>query len=257
MRDLFEEIFTGEPLDPMESARKGARPLARRRFYKEADVGETGETFPVLLDGKPIRTPARRILAAPTRALAEAIAAEWNAQTEFVDPFHMPLTRLANAIIDGVAEAPQPVADEIAKYLASDLMFYRAGSPARLVALQSRHWDPVVGWARDQLGARFVLAEGVIFVEQPAPALAAARAALPDDPWRLGALSSITTITGSALLALALWHKHLDLDAAWAAAHVDEDWNIAQWGEDELAAERRAARLAEVKAAETTLRLVK
>src|SRR6185503_1571122 len=171
-------------------------------------------------------------LAAPVRGLAAAIAAEWQAQQDSVDPAAMPLTRLANTIIDGVAPAPGPVAAEIAKYLGSDLLFYRAEGPEGLLALQAQHWDPVIGWAAETLGARFVLAQGVVFAAQPDGALAAARAAIPSDAWRVGALSSITTLTGSALLALALNAKRLTVDEAWTAAHVDEDWNMSTWGRD-------------------------
>ena len=167
----------------------------------------------------------------------------------------MPLTRLANAVIDAVADRRQPVADEVAEYLGSDLLCYRAGTPAGLVARQAESWDPVLVWARDQLGARFVQIEGVTYAAQPEHALNAARAAIPHDIWRLGAVSSIATLTGSALLALALAHDALPADAAWDAAHVDEDWQMTQWGRDELALERRAFRRAEFDAALTVLRL--
>lgn len=257
MRDIFEDIFKIDPLDPMESARRNMRPNLRKRFYKEASVGEAGDAFPVLLDGKPVRTPARRPLAAPTRALAKAIADEWNAQENVVDPAKMPLTRLANAIIDAVTEQAPAVADEIAKYLGSDLLFYRAEAPEGLVAAQAKHWDPVIAWARDSLRARFVLAQGVMHVTQPDSAVAAAGEAIPRDPWLLGALSSITSLTGSALLALALDAEEIAIEAAWDAAHVDEDWQMAQWGRDELALARRAYRFAEMQAAATVLRLAR
>jgi chaperone required for assembly of F1-ATPase len=150
MRDLFEF----PPLDdPVEAARRSTRVTLRRRFYANATTAPVAGGFAVLLDGKPVNTPARRPLAAPTLALAEAIAAEWQAQQDVIDPAKMPLTRLANAIIDGVATAPQPVADEIAKYLASDLLFYRAGSPQGLVERQTSHWDPILAWAQQALGA--------------------------------------------------------------------------------------------------------
>jgi chaperone required for assembly of F1-ATPase len=200
-----------------------------------------------------VRTPARRVLAAPTLALAEAIAAEWQAQKDVIDPAKMPLTRLANAIIDGVADAPQPVAAEIAKYLASDLLLYRAGAPPGLVERQAQHWDPILDWARQALGADFKLGEGVVHVAQPEAALAAARAAIPLEPWRLGAVHAMTTLTGSALIALAMARGALSADAAWQAAHVDEDWNLAQWGRDEMAAARREFRFAEFQAAATVL----
>jgi chaperone required for assembly of F1-ATPase len=226
----------------------------RRRFYENATVSQTPDGFAVQLDGKPVHTPARRLLTAPTLALAQALAAEWNAQTDVVDPAKMPLTRLANAIIDGVAEAPQPVADEIKKYLASDLLFYRAGTPQGLVERQARHWDPILQWAADALGAKFYLGEGVVYVAQPEAALAAGRAGVPDDPWQLGAAHVITTLTGSALIALAMARGQLSADAAWQAAHVDEDWNMEQWGRDEMAMQRRAFRLAEFQAAATVLK---
>ena len=254
MRDLFEEIFANQPLDPTEAARRGMRPHLRRRFYARAEVAEGEDGFAVLLDGRPVKTPARRTLAAPTRALAEALAAEWEAQRDVVDPAKMPLTRLANSIIDGVADTPAAVAAEAEKYLASDLVCYRAEGPDGLVARQAGAWDPVIAWAREAMGARFVVAAGMVFVAQPDAALAAARAALPRDPWRLGAFHAVTTLTGSALIALAVLNGRLGVEDAWRAAHIDEDWNMDFWGRDELALERRAARYAEMGAACLVLR---
>jgi chaperone required for assembly of F1-ATPase len=256
MRDLFEDLFQGQPLDPTEAARRSMRPQLRKRFYERVGVGESPAGFGILLDGRPVRTPARRTLAAPTRALAQALADEWDAQREVIDPAAMPLTRLANAIIDGVVDAPAPVAEEVAKYLASDLVCYRAGSPSGLVERQARHWDPVLAFAREALGARFVLGEGIAFVPQPEGALAAGRAAIPTEPWRLGAVNAITGLTGSALIALALSHGCISAAEAWTAAHVDEDWNMEQWGCDEQELQRRALREAEMKAAATVLALV-
>ena len=259
MSDIFSELFAQEPIDPIEAARRSVKRKQRARFYQHATVAEAPDGFQILLDGKPVRTPARHLLAAPTRVLAEAIAAEWDSQRETIDPVRMPQTRLANAIIDGVVKSPQPVAAEIEKYLGSDLLCYRADTPERLVALQAQHWDPVIEWARDGLGARFVLAQGVVFAQQPEGAIAAAARAIPcnasdvKEIWRLGALSSITTLTGSALLALALAHGRLDADAAWAAANVDEDWNMQTWGGDEVALARREFRLTEMQAAATVL----
>jgi chaperone required for assembly of F1-ATPase len=261
MRDIFQEIFANQPLDPTESARRSMRPKLRARFYRTAAVGEAEGHFPVLLDGRPVRTPARALLAAPVRDLAEVIAAEWHAQQDKVDPAAMPLTRLANSIIDGVAPEPAPVAAEIEQYLGTDLLFYRAAAPDGLVATQQEHWDPVVAWARDKLGARFVLVEGVMHAAQPGPAIAAAAQAIPrgagiNEAWRLGALNVVTTLTGSALLALALAAGRLTVDQAWAAAHVDEDWNMQFWGRDEVILARRAYRFAEMQAAATVLSLL-
>ena len=239
------------PENATELARRAMQPAPRRRFYAGAGVAADGHA--VALDGKPVRTPARRPLAAPSRALAQAIADEWDAQSETIDPAKMPLTRLANSIIDGVADQVRPVAAEIEKYLASDLLFYRADGPKSLVANQARLWDPVLEWAAQMLGARFKTVEGVVHVAQPETALKAAGSVIPDDPWLLGALHTVTTLTGSALLALALWRGRLSADEAWAAAHVDEDWNIAQWGDDALALERRAFRHSEFGAAAAVL----
>ena len=256
MRDIFTEIFEYQPLDPMVSARKGGRPTLRKRFYSQAHVGEGGPGgFPVLLDGKQVFTPARRPLATPTRALAEAIAREWDAQAALIDPGRMPLTRLANAVIDAVAEQAPVVAEEIAQYLGSDLTCYRAGSPEGLVEKQALSWDPLLAWARDALGARFVLAQGIMHVAQPRAAIDAARAAIPADIWRLGAVSAITTLTGSGLLALAMARDAIDKDAAWAAAHADEDWQMSQWGRDEQALARRNYRRTEFEAAVAVLKL--
>jgi chaperone required for assembly of F1-ATPase len=194
-------------------------------------------------------TPKRRGLKAPNVKIAQAMAGEWEAQRDSIDPGTMPLTRLSNAIIDGVADAPEAVRDEIVKYLGSDLIFYRADSPEGLVAKQTQQWDPLIAFARDTFGARFVLTQGIVHQAQPSEAIAAAAVSIPADPWKLGALAAITTITGSALIALALAANAITPDAAWTAANIDEDWNIAAWGEDAEVLARRAARRAEFDAA--------
>ncbi len=252
MREIFEEALRDNPLDPMESARRNLRP-ARKRFYESVDVAEAGEGFAVRLDGRPIRTPGRQVLAFPVRALAEASAAEWEAQAEFVEPQRMPLSRLSNTIIDGVSDAVPQVADEVVKYLGADLLFYRAEGPERLTARQAASWDPVLAWAQEAFGAQFFLSAGVMHVAQPERALQAAADAIPRDPWRLGAVHAATTLTGSALLALAMLRGQLTAEQAWRAAHVDEDWQMGQWGEDELAMQRRAFRWAEMQAAAAIL----
>ena len=249
----------------MEAARRGARPALRRKFYEAVAIAEGTDGFALTLDGRSVKTPARRALALPERALAHALAEEWLAQREHVDPATMPLTRLASTIIDGVADAHAGVADDIAKFFASDLIFYRADRPAGLVARQSQAWDPVLAWARDELGAHFMLGQGMSYVTQPEAAVSAARAALPGisgevrdarDTWRLGALHSITTLTGSALIALAMLRGRLNVVEAWAAAHVDEDWNMETWGRDKLALERRAFHFAEMQAAARVLQIL-
>ncbi|MDE2378955.1 ATP12 family protein [Bradyrhizobium sp.] len=253
MRELFDEVAGRSPLDPQESARQASRPALRKRFYTEVGVKDADGGFAITLDGKPIRTPSGRHVVIPSRQIADAVASEWAAQQETLDPMTMPLTRLANSVVEGVLDRAQVVADDLAKYFHSDLLFYRAGHPEALVAREAAQWDPVLFWAAEALGARFILSEGVVHVAQPEQAVAAARAALPDDPWSIAAMHVITTLTGSALLALALAHRARDADQVWAAAHVDEDWNADQWGADEEAAGRRPGRLKDFNAAAAVL----
>lgn len=241
--------------DPVKAARDPARPLPRR-FYKEATVGEAENGFFVLLDGRPVNTPAKRRIIAPSRELAEALAAEWAAQGEVIDPSTMPLTKLVNSALDGVAQQMAEVEAELVKYAASDLICYRAGEPESLVAAQRAAWDPLIGFARGKLGARLVLAEGVMFADQPAESLDAMAAAVrafvgagQDAPLRLAALHVMTTLTGSLVIALAKALKEIGLAEAWAAAHIDEDFQMRSWGEDAEALARRAARFREMSAA--------
>src|ERR1700737_2496855 len=203
MRELFEEGAGPSPLDPEEAVRRQTRPPQRKRFYAEADVLETDGGFAVALDAKPIKTPSGRQVIVPIRAIADAVASEWQGQQDTIDPLTMPLTRFANSVVQSVVDRPVLVADDVAKYLQSDLLFYRAGHPEALVAREAQHWDPVLFWAADVLGAHFILAEGVMHVRQPDAAVQAARAVFPDDPWSIAALHVVTTLTGSALLALA------------------------------------------------------
>jgi chaperone required for assembly of F1-ATPase len=225
-----------------------AKPLPRR-FYKEASVSGSAP-FQILLDGRAVKTPKKRALAVSTKALAEAIADEWRAQQEFVDPARMPLTRFANTAIDAVSETLAAVAADIVAYAGSDLVCYRAETPEELVALQSRDWNPIVAWADTSLHAAFRVVPGVVHVPQSAAALDAVAGALtPHDAFRLTGLHVLTTLTGSALLPLALEQQALSADAAWAAAHVDEDYQVSIWGEDAEAAARRRGRRAEFDAA--------
>lgn len=260
MRDIFTDIFSqhppATPLNPMEAARRAMRPQLRKRFYAHPAVGQHEDGFAVLLDGRAVRTPARKVLVAPERRLAEALVQEWQAQRDVIDPAQMPLTRLANSIIDGVSAQTEAVRAEIARYVAGDMILYRAGAPETLRARQAQHWNPVLDWARSEFGARFVLIEGVMPAAQPEAAITAVRAAIPQDSWRLGALHAATTLTGSALIALALWRGAFTLDQAWAAAHVDEDFQMEQWGHDQLALERRAFRFTEMQAAAKVLELL-
>ena len=256
MRELFEQADKApSERNPMEAAQANMRAQLPKRFYKEVDVAPGGHGFAVLLDGRPVKTPGRNPLEFDNEALAELVAAEWRAQQDVIDPQTMPVTRLANTAIDGVASDPQAVLEDILKYSASDLMCYRAGSPQELVKKQAEAWDPIIDWLRDELGANFVLAEGVMHVAQPREAIAVFGARLKnhagagEGALRLACLHTFTTLTGSAFLALAIAEKQMTAEEAWTAAHVDEDWNIALWGEDREAAARRSQRWAEMKAA--------
>ena len=229
-----------------------------KRFYKSAGVVEHGPgDHRVQLDGRAVRTPAKATLAVPSAALARAIAAEWDAQGEHIDPTSMPLTRLANSAIDGVAQREAEVRADIARYAASDLLCYRAEAPDDLQQRQAATWDPVLHWTDEQFGARFAIRAGLMPVEQPDSAKAAvARALETYDGFALAALHVMTTLTGSVLLALAHAQGRLSAEETWAAAHVDEDWQISKWGEDAEAKSRREHRWAEMQAASRMLKLV-
>ncbi|MEX6507677.1 ATP12 family chaperone protein [Jiella sp. M17.18] len=235
-----------------------ARPELPKRFYQSAEAAEAEGGFTVRLDGRPVKTPARQPLAVPVRAIAEAVAAEFAAQEERIDPATMPMTRLVNTIVDGIVPNPDPVRDDIGRYAETDMLFYRADGPERLVERQRQRWDPILDWAHDAFGARFLLAEGVMHVAQPEASLAAVRRhlAAETEAFRIAALHQATTLTGSALIALALAGGRVSAEEAWELAHLDEDWNIEQWGADEEAMARRALRWEEMRAAALILEAV-
>jgi chaperone required for assembly of F1-ATPase len=230
-----------------------------KRFYKDVAIEDGGgEGAALLLDGKHVRTPGKAPFRLPTRALAEAVAEEWCAQGERIDPSTMPLTRLANNAIDGVSGHEQAVVDDIVAHAGSDLLCYRAQGPEALVEAQATHWDPVLAWAKTALGAPLFLAQGIVHVAQPPASLDRLKETLAGrDAFGLAALHVMTALTGSALLALAVAERRLTPEEAWAASHVDEDWQISQWGEDAEAAERRKNRWRDFEAATRTLALAR
>jgi chaperone required for assembly of F1-ATPase len=241
-----------EPRDPMRLAQANMRQPVVNRFYRAADVREMEDgNIALTLDGRTARTPGRNLLAAASRPLMERVAEEWERQGETVDPTDMPITRLLNSAIDGVARTMEETKADVAGYAGSDLLCYRAEAPEKLAERQRAAFDPVLAWAADALGARFNLTAGVIHVAQLPESLAAVRAVLDgyNDPAALAALSVITSLTGSVLLALAVARGLLTPAEAWAAAHVDEDFQNEQWGVDDEAMARRAARWREMEAA--------
>ena len=245
-------------LDPRAIMQRAMATPLPKRFYTAATVEARDGAHVVLLDGRPARTPQRNLLALPTAHAGLALAAEWNAQGETIDPAAMPLTRIVNSALDGVAGEMEAVRAEIVKYSGSDLVCYRADEPAVLAAMQAAAWDPVLAWARDALGARFTLGFGVIHVMQPEAARAAVAAEVSRfaTPIPLAALNVMTTLTGSALLALGVARGRLAAQEAWAAAHVDEDFQASRWGADEEAALRRANRWREMDAAALAVQFI-
>jgi chaperone required for assembly of F1-ATPase len=239
------------PVDPIRAARAHMRQAAVKRFYANVEVREVEGRHVLTLDGRGARTPARNALSATSRALMLKVAAEWERQSETIDPANMPLTRLLNAAIDGVARTMAETRAEILRYAGSDLLCYRAEAPEALAERQAEAFDPTLRWAAETLGAPLKVAVGVVHVQQPPQSIEALRRALEafDDPASLAGLSAMTNLTGSALLALATAHGFLAAEKAWRAAHVDEDFQIEFWGLDEEARVRREARWREFEAA--------
>lgn len=236
--------------DPMSAAKSIGRTPPPRRFYKQTSVGEHEDGFAILLDGRVAKTPAGNPLAVVHRQVAEALAAEWGSQGEHINPASMPLTRIANSAIDAVADQMKTVRAEIARHAESDLLCYRADGPDELVARQEAMWSPLLAFARDTFGAKFLLAEGIVHIAQPPDTLVAIDRALDGfDALSLAAMHTVTTLTGSVVIALALASGRLSVEAAWSAANVDEDWQESQWGKDDLAEQTRAARWKEMEAA--------
>lgn len=244
----------GGKIDPVLAAQLMARQALPERFYQDVTVNRDPGGYGVFLDGRPLRTPAKAPLVAPGATIAEAIANEWRAQERFIDPATMPMTRLVNVAIDGVANAIDEIRAEIASYAASDLICYRADGPEGLVRAQTDHWDPLIAWARETLGAPLRLAEGVVHVEQPKGSADRIADVAGRDPLQLAAFTTIATLTGSAVIAAAICREWLSPEEGWAAAHVDENWQVGQWGEDHEAKARRAARWLEMRAACLVLR---
>lgn len=214
-----------------------------RRFWKTASAAPDAGGFAVLLDGRPVRTPAKAALVVPTRALAEAIAAEWQAQEGTVDPETMPLTRAANAALDKVALQHAVVAAHLAEYGGTDLLCYRAEEPPEIVARQAAAWDPLLEWVAAVHGAPLVAVQGVVHHPQPAESLRRlAQRVGALDTFTLTGFHDLVGLSGSLVLALAVIDGHLTAEAAWDLSRLDENWQEEQWGADEFAAEAAAAK---------------
>jgi chaperone required for assembly of F1-ATPase len=251
MSDILGERDSNVPDTPTRVSEPSRKSQLPKRFYEDVKVEQEDGQFIVKLDGRPVRTPGKAVLGSVAESIAATMAQEWTDQKEVIDPMTMPVTRLVNTAIDGVASDLQVVKEDIVRFASSDMLCYRADGPESLDELHREHWDPLIEWCHAALGARFSLAQGIMYVEQPAEAMAAFNTHVGqiNDPLALAACHLVTTLTGSAIIAVAVYKGEVDLDEAWKIAHVDEDWNIDHWGEDDEAKERRATRFVDMKAA--------
>lgn len=231
--------------------------MALKRFYREVAVesGEAGHS--VTLDGRSVRTPAKAPLLLPTRALAEAIADEWDAQQDEIEPRTMPMMQLASTAIDRVMPRRDAVITEIASYAETDLLCYRADGPVGLVTRQATQWQPMLDWAADAFDAPLSVTEGVMPMPQPPAAVAALRAAVADcDAFALAAVYTLTVVSGSLVLALAVRDGEMDANLACDVSHIDEEWQASEWGRDPVAENRRERARAEILSAAGFLALL-
>ena len=228
------------------------RPLPKR-FYKSVSVTDQ---LGIALDGRSVKTPLKAALVLPNQALAEAVAAEWDAQVEVINPHAMPLTKLANTAIDRAIPERPKIAAEILEFAGSDMVCYRAETPVGLALRQTAHWDPIMDWARSDLNVDFAAVSTITHKRQLPAALQAMETHITSlDPFSFVAVHNLTTLTGSALLAAMVAAGKIPLDAAWLAANVDEDWQIETWGQDAEATARRAGRFNEFSACVTFVNL--
>lgn len=228
-----------------------------KRFWTTVSLAPREGGFGVMLDGRPLKTPARADLLVKSRPLAEAILAEWNGCGEEIDPRAMPLTGLANAAIDHVTPRPDVFAADLSTYAQGDLLCYRAEQPPKLVAAQAAAWDPMLDWAREQYGVEFVITTGIMHRPQPAATVTSLSAALAlATPFELAALSPIVTIGGSLVTALAVLARAVDIPSAWQVVTVDDRWQLEQWGADDEAVAALAQRQADFNAAGRFLALL-
>lgn len=228
-----------------------------KRFYKDAAVQAGDHGFSIVLDGKAIKTPGARLLAVPSPRLADVIAEEWRSQGEQILPSSMPMTQLASTALDRVGPERPHITQQLMNYAGTDLLCYRAATPADLVARQTAAWQPLLDWAAQSLDAPLVTTTGLTAVAQPAGALAALlRHVESHDDWRLTAIQSATAAMGSLILGLALAAGRLDAEAAFQASQTDETYQIELWGEDWEAADRRAELRADIEAAARFLGLL-
>lgn len=215
-----------------------------KRFWSTVTVEAGPEGFSIRLDGRPVRTPAKRTLALPTQAIARHVAAEWEAQEERVDPATMSWTRSANAAIDKVATQRREVMDHLAGYANTDLLSYRAAEPAELVLRQQKSWDPLLDWLECRHDVRFEVTRGVMPVQQDAACVSRlVRSMEPMSSFQLTGFHDLVTLSGSFVIALAAAERAFPVQDLWSASRLDESWQVEQWGEDVEAAEEAVRKM--------------
>ncbi len=256
MRDFLQDALAHQDAGAGRQQRDVLRELPKR-FYKQVDIVEDNGVFTVTLDQRVTKTPTSKQVSVGHRDLAEAMRGEWDAQGERVDPDMMPHVKLINSAVEAGDESRESLLDEVGKYAAGDLLLYRADTPRELVEKQEQVWDAVLVKLARHFGVSFQPTIGILHKEQSAETLVKLRSSLNDLHFMPAtAMASITGITGSGLLAIALREKLIDRDEAWTAAHVDEDYQISLWGEDYEAAGRRVQRRREFDAAANVVSLL-
>jgi chaperone required for assembly of F1-ATPase len=257
MREFLDDAHQHRD-DGYGRAQAHAKRQLPKRFYKETGVAVVDGGFAVTLDGKPAKTPGLKPMIVPSAGIATAMAEEWGAQEAVIDPQTMPLVRLVNSAVESGEATIGALRDEIVKYAGNDLLLYRVDTPARLVQQQEEHWDRALVRLARHFGVSFQPTIGIIHQPQPKPTLDRLSASLDEEGlFVLTTLNSITSLTGSGLLALALWNRLLGTDEVWEAASVDEDYNIEMWGMVEEIATRRDKRRREFDAAVKLLELLR
>jgi chaperone required for assembly of F1-ATPase len=217
-----------------------------KRFYKQVAAEPHEGGWRVALDGRPIKTQQGKPQIVPSQALAEAMAQEWAAQGEEIDPASLPLRDLADYAIDIAAADPAGVIATLLPYAETDTLCYRADPDEPLHARQRELWEPVLQRVEARLGIKFERASGIVHRPQPAATLAALKAHLAaQDPFTLAALKTLASLAHSLAIALEALEEGADPEALWAAANAEEDWQAEQWGWEWTAEEKRARRLAD------------
>lgn len=244
--------------DPLSTAAGSMKPVFQKRFFKTATVKEERGKFTILLDGNQVKTPGKRLLSVEYDLVAKGLAKEWNGLGEYIDMTTMPLTRIVNSAVDGVADSKSSVSDAIASYIGSDLICYRADEPETLVARQVEQWDPILNWIRQRFDIELKCTTGIVHLEQPQASIQRVREFIDSfDCLKVAALYTVATICGSASLAIGLAEGKFSDVQIWNAANVDEDWNIEKWGEDEESLRIREFRRSEFDAANVILTAAK